>query len=98
MRLRMLCGHGLVIVSLLASRATCNAQEQQYEIASWSVGSIDPNPSNCSTQIETARQTLSDFNMPVSHQFSWVVLCDERKWFEVKNSPAYRHVPTNTGF
>lgn len=98
MRLRVLCVFGLVILATLVAHRTCDAQEQRYEIASWSVGSIDPDPSACSAQIESVRQTLSDFNLPVSHQFAWVVLCDEKTWFGIKNSAAYRRVPTNTGF
>jgi len=98
MRFRMLCGQGLVVVFLFATQGTSDAQERQNEIARWSVGSIDPDPVACSAQIDSVRQTLVDFNAPVSRQFAWVVLCNEKAWFRVKNSAAYRRVATNTGF
>lgn len=99
MRFCTLGGQSLVAVLLCMSWGTGGrAQEQRYQIARWSVGSIDPDPDACSARIDNVRQTLIDFNAPVSRQFAWVVLCNEKTWFHVKNSVEYRRVSTNTGF
>jgi hypothetical protein len=77
-------------------------QNANYSVMLWSVSSIDPQPADCADRVASVRDALSDLSVPsavrlgrpVSREFSWVVVCNERTWFNLKNSPRYARVNT----
>lgn len=84
---------------------TAPIRAQQDTPASWRIMTIDPVPGDCGAQMAAVQQALVDFDVPsarvigqpVSRQFGWIVICDERTWFRLRNSPPYARLRTRTG-
>jgi hypothetical protein len=97
----------IAVASVLAcALAVCvaKAEDPAYKVALWSVASIDADPADCADQVQAVRDALAVFDVPasrpfkvtVSREFSWVVVCNERAWFHLRNEPRYARVNTNS--
>jgi len=95
-----------IVVSGLCAIAVAGypavAQDVTYTVAMWSVSTIDPHPDDCAAGVAAVQNALRQLDVPqarrfshaVSREFSWVVICDQRTWFRVKNSSRYIQVNT----
>jgi hypothetical protein len=92
----------VVAGTLLACSA--KSEDPNYKPLLWSVTSIDSEPADCTAQVKAVEAALAEFEVPasrpfnvtVSRQFSWVVICNERAWFGLKQSARYARVNTNS--
>lgn len=104
-QMKKVCFVLVVFVAGLVCAASPILQAQTYTVQRWSVSTIDSSPSDCTQKIDTVRQALEDFavpvtlrfSVPVSREFGWVVVCNERTWWHLKSRPEYRRTNTQTG-
>lgn len=84
---------------------SATGQIANYPVLLWSISSIDPVPADCAVQVAAVRNALQEldvsaarkFNHSVSRSFSWIVICNDRTWFHLKNSAPYARVNTIAG-
>jgi len=89
---------GSSMAAALGQQVNANVTNDGYKVVQWwNVSTIDTDPTDCTEKVKDIRDALTSFNIPVSAGFSYVVVCDPKAWFKLKNSTRYRHVNTTTG-